>query len=137
MASARRLRARYRSSEYAQEYADYLKRVSRLKDDELLDLRLMPDPDKVSIRAYATQSTHKSLTSLRQGSMIHVNDQDFKGGVEEAFHEAYMPPTSTSPGTSRPAARTRSPRRNAPATGSLVATTRAPPSSPTRGRGGC
>ena len=27
----------------------------------------MPDPDRVRIRAYATQSTHKTLTSLRQG----------------------------------------------------------------------
>jgi arginine decarboxylase len=29
--------------------------------------------------------------------MIHVNDQDFKGEVEQAFHEAYMTHTSTSP----------------------------------------
>jgi arginine decarboxylase len=49
------------------------------------------------VRVYATQSTHKTLTSLRQGSMIHVNDQDFKGEVEQAFHEAYMTHTSTSP----------------------------------------
>ncbi|MEX0366962.1 MAG: ornithine decarboxylase, partial [Ruegeria sp.] len=41
--------------------------------------------------------THKTLTSLRQGSMIHVNDMDFKGEVEQAFHEAYMTHTSTSP----------------------------------------
>jgi arginine decarboxylase len=49
------------------------------------------------VRVYATQSTHKTLTSLRQGSMIHVNDQDFKGQVEQSFHEAYMTHTSTSP----------------------------------------
>ena len=29
------------------------------------------------MRVYATQSTHKTLTALRQGSMIHVFDQDF------------------------------------------------------------
>ena len=29
--------------------------------------------------------------------MIHVNDMDFKGEVEQAFHEAYMTHTSTSP----------------------------------------
>ena len=46
---------------------------------------------------YATQSTHKTLTSLRQGSMIHVHDQDFAHKVEESFHEAYMTHTSTSP----------------------------------------
>ena len=48
------------------------------------------------IRVYATQSTHKTLTALRQGSMIHVFDQDFQHN-EEAFHEAYMTHTSTSP----------------------------------------
>ena len=49
------------------------------------------------VRAYATQSTHKTLTSLRQGSMIHVHDQHFKTKVEDSFHEAYMTHTSTSP----------------------------------------
>jgi arginine decarboxylase len=44
-----------------------------------------------------THSTHKTLTALRQGSMIHVYDQDFKQKVEEPFHEAYMTHTSTSP----------------------------------------
>ena len=57
----------------------------------------MPDPDKVSIRVYATQSTHKTLTSLRQGSMIHVYDQEFRHKVEESFSEAFMTHTSTSP----------------------------------------
>ena len=61
-----------------------------------LDTRLVPPPD-ARVRVYATQSTHKTLTSLRQGSMIHVNDQDFKGEVEQSFHEAYMTHTSTSP----------------------------------------
>ena len=49
------------------------------------------------MRVYATQSTHKTLTSLRQGSMIHVFDQDFDQKVSEPFHEAYMAHTSTSP----------------------------------------
>ena len=49
------------------------------------------------MRVYATQSTHKTLTSLRQGSMIHVFDQDFEQKAHEAFHEAYMTHTSTSP----------------------------------------
>jgi arginine/lysine/ornithine decarboxylase len=65
--------------------------------ETLLDKRLMPDPHNARIRAYATQSTHKTLTSLRQGSMIHVNDQDFSAKVEEPFHEAFMTHTSTSP----------------------------------------
>jgi len=97
MATSRRLQARYRSEEYAREYADYVKRVASMKDDDLLEERLLPDPAKVSIRAYATQSTHKSLTSLRQGSMIHIYDQQFRHRVQEPFNEAFMTHTSTSP----------------------------------------
>ncbi len=49
------------------------------------------------VRVYVTQSTHKTLTSLRQGSMIHIYDEEFNRRVEDAFHEAYMTHTSTSP----------------------------------------
>ena len=74
-----------------------LRRETPPTDDELLNRRLIPDPAKARVRVYATQSTHKTLTSLRQGSMIHVFDQDFEQKVAEAFHEAYMAHTSTSP----------------------------------------
>ena len=57
----------------------------------------LPDPARARVRVYSTQSTHKTLTSLRQGSMIHVWDQDFSQKVEDTFHEAYMTHTSTSP----------------------------------------
>lgn len=46
---------------------------------------------------YATQSTHKTLTALRQGSMIHVHDQDFRRSVERPFTESFFTHTSTSP----------------------------------------
>jgi arginine decarboxylase len=97
MATAKRLKARYRSEEYAKEYAAYQKRVAKLSDEDLISERLLPDPNKVRIRTYATQSTHKSLTSLRQGSMIHIHDQDFNHKVQEPFAEAFMTHTSTSP----------------------------------------
>ncbi len=97
MATAKRLQARYRSEEYRKEYDAYLKRIAKLTDEQLLDERLLPDPQKVRIRAYATQSTHKSLTSLRQGSMIHIYDQDFHHKSQEPFDEAFMTHTSTSP----------------------------------------
>ncbi len=84
MHSAKVLLDRYRSPEYRTAY------------DAADDKSLLPDPDKVRVRVYATQSTHKTLTSLRQGSMIHVHDQDF-GRVEGAFRDAYMTHTSTSP----------------------------------------
>ena len=41
---------------------------------KLLDTHLLPDPDAVKIRVYATTSTHKSLSCFRQGSYIMVND---------------------------------------------------------------
>jgi arginine decarboxylase len=49
------------------------------------------------VRVYVTQSTHKTLTALRQGSMIHVHDQDFERLTAGPFHQAYMTHTSTSP----------------------------------------
>lgn len=97
MATAKRLKARYRTKEYAKQYAAYQKRIDGLTDDELINKRLMPDPALVRLRTYATQSTHKSLTSLRQGSMIHVYDQDFNQKVNAPFNEAFMTHTSTSP----------------------------------------
>ena len=100
MWAADHLRERYRSAEYKKQYdafkAEFGKK-SEADDKTWLDTKLMPDPSKVRIRVYATQSTHKRLTALRQGSMIHVYDQDFKNKAEDAFHEAYMTHTSTSP----------------------------------------
>lgn len=66
-------------------------------DQAWLDTRLIPDPEQVRLRVYSTQSTHKTLTSLRQGSMIHIYDQDFAVRNLNAFREAYMTHTSTSP----------------------------------------
>ncbi len=90
MHCAQVLRERFRSS-------DYRKAYEQAKQAAGEDAPAMPDPDRVRVRVYATQSTHKTLTALRQGSMIHVHDQDFKGEVAQAFHEAYMTHTSTSP----------------------------------------
>jgi len=97
MAAAERLRDRYRSAEYRERWQAFKAAIDRADDEVLLTTRLLPDPDKVRVRVYSTQSTHKTLTTLRQGSMIHVNDQDFKAKSEETFREAYMTHTSTSP----------------------------------------
>ena len=88
---AGKLSHRYRSDAYREEYQQH---IESLKEGEVPRL---PDPDKVKVRVYSTQSTHKTLTSLRQGSMIHVHDEEFKRKVEDAFQEAYMTHTSTSP----------------------------------------
>ncbi|MCL1478775.1 MAG: aminotransferase class I/II-fold pyridoxal phosphate-dependent enzyme [Marinobacter sp.] len=100
MHAARTLRDRYRSDEYQVEYDVWKAEFDKLDPDDdatWLDNCLMPAPDTVRVRAYATHSTHKTLTSLRQGSMIHVYDQDYRQKVEASFHEAYMTHTSTSP----------------------------------------
>ncbi|MEO8591185.1 MAG: aminotransferase class I/II-fold pyridoxal phosphate-dependent enzyme [Flavobacteriales bacterium] len=87
---AQKLARKYRTEAYKAEYAKHIK---SLKKDEV---PRMPDPAKVRIRVYATQSTHKTLTSFRQGSMIHIWDEDFAKKSEASFHEAYMTHTSTS-----------------------------------------
>lgn len=98
MYSAERLVEDLRSPELRKRFEEQAAALGDDPDDEtLLTTRLVPDPDRARVRVYATQSTHKTLTSLRQGSMIHVFDQDFSGKVSEAFHEAYMAHTSTSP----------------------------------------
>ena len=88
---AQKLHEKYKSSAYREEYEAHIK---NLKKDEISSL---PDPDKVRIRVYSTQSTHKTLSSFRQGSMIHIWDEDFRRKSENTFMEAYFTHTSTSP----------------------------------------
>jgi arginine/lysine/ornithine decarboxylase len=95
MEAARILADKLRSPEYRGKYEASLPRDE--STEALLNRRLSPDPARARVRVYATHSTHKTLTSLRQGSMIHVYDQDFALKVAESFHEAYMAHTSTSP----------------------------------------
>jgi arginine decarboxylase len=65
-------------------------------DAALLAARLIPDPARVRLRVYQTSSTHKSMSALRQGSMVIVKDVDFHT-VESQFHEAIYTHASTSP----------------------------------------
>ncbi len=97
MSCAQTLRRRYQTADYRQAWEAQQKALKGASDAKLMETQLLPDPDRVRIRVYATQSTHKTLTALRQGSMIHVRDQDFKGEIAQAFNEAYMTHTSTSP----------------------------------------
>jgi len=88
---AKKLYQKYHSPDYREKYN---KHIESLSGDEV---PLMPDPDKVKIRVYATQSTHKTLSSFRQGSMIHIWDEEYRRLVSDSFQEAYMTHTSTSP----------------------------------------
>ena len=64
--------------------------------ETLMGTRLIPDPRKIRLRVYQTNSTHKSMSAIRQGSMVLVRDVDF-GKVESQFHEAVFTHASTSP----------------------------------------
>jgi arginine decarboxylase len=100
MRAARRLYHELRSEEYRARHEAWQRATEALDPDDdatWLDRELLPDPDQVRLRVYATQSTHKTLTALRQGSMIHVYDLDFERRASDAFREAYMTYTSTSP----------------------------------------
>ncbi|MBY3259944.1 aminotransferase class I/II-fold pyridoxal phosphate-dependent enzyme [Rhizobium laguerreae] len=100
MKSAAELSATLKDPDYATRYEAFSAEfdAEAWEDHErVLNTRLLPDPSKAGVRVYATQSTHKTLTALRQGSMIHIWDQEFNEKTEEAFHEAYMMHTSTSP----------------------------------------
>jgi arginine/lysine/ornithine decarboxylase len=98
MGAAATLAARYRDPGYREHYNAFAAKAGAFDpaDGGLLDLHLLPDPDKVRIRVYQTNSTHKSMSALRQGSMILIWDEDFEH-VEGPFQEAFLTHTSTSP----------------------------------------
>jgi arginine decarboxylase len=99
MAAAHALTERFRSKAYRERYAAWRATFDpeSASDEAWIEGELLPDPEVVRVRVYATHSTHKTLTALRQGSMIHVHDKDFERLAHDAFHEAYMTHTSTSP----------------------------------------
>jgi len=66
------------------------------KDARLLKRRLVPDPRKIRIRVYETDSVHKSMSCLRQGSIVAVRDEDYKHHIS-AFRESVFIHASTSP----------------------------------------
>jgi arginine decarboxylase len=99
MGAAAILERKFKDPAYRKAYEEQAKKLGAdldPKDSTLLDTRLVVNPDKVRLRIYQTNSTHKSMSSLRQGSMVLVKDQDYHT-VEEQFHEAVFTHASTSP----------------------------------------
>ena len=99
MGAAAALEAKFKDPAYRAAYIEQEKQFGadlNPKDKSVLDARLVANPDKVRLRVYQTNSTHKSMSALRQGSMILVKDQDYHT-VEEQFHEAVFTHASTSP----------------------------------------
>jgi len=94
MSAVRNIRERMQSVEYQKFYAEWSAEFAANDDDGKWQKTLYPDPSRVQLRVYATQSTHKTLTAFRQGSMIHVADALFN---QAKFLEAFRIFTSTSP----------------------------------------
>ncbi|MGC2653415.1 MAG: aminotransferase class I/II-fold pyridoxal phosphate-dependent enzyme [Mycobacterium sp.] len=97
MVSAGHLESMLASRAYAEEYRQWRSSMEGVDRAEWVNHRLLPDPKRARVRVYATHSTHKSLSALRQASMIHVRDQDFRALTRDAFGEAFLTHTSTSP----------------------------------------
>jgi arginine decarboxylase len=66
------------------------------KDVRLMSRRLVPNPKAMRIRVYETNSVHKSMSALRQASIVAVRDEDYEHHVS-AFREAVFIHASTSP----------------------------------------
>ncbi len=99
MGAAANLEAKFRDPAYRAAYETQSIAFGKdldPSDETLLDMRLLANPEKVRLRVYQTNSTHKSMSALRQGSMVLVKDVDYQS-VEEQFHEAVFTHASTSP----------------------------------------
>jgi arginine decarboxylase len=97
MGAAALLERKFKDPAYRSAYVEQAKELGENASiDALLNTRLLANPEQVRLRVYQTNSTHKSMSCLRQGSMVLVKDQDYHT-VEEQFHEAIFTHASTSP----------------------------------------
>jgi len=98
MGAAYKVRKTMADPAYRARYDAFKAAAQDIPDDDprLLDMELLPDPDRTRVRVYQTESVHKSMSALRQGSILVVADQDFHT-VEAPFKEAFFTHTSTSP----------------------------------------
>jgi arginine decarboxylase len=99
MGARARLRESFSDPAYLERYLAQEKKFGKdldPKDKRLLETRLVPDPRIAKLRVYQTNSTHKSMSSLRQGSMVLVGDEDYHLH-EQPFKEAVFTHASTSP----------------------------------------
>lgn len=96
MNSTNRLKQQFKDPAYQAFFDVWNARFSQLDPTSrsTWDQPLFPDPSQVKLRVYVTQSTHKTLSAFRQGSMIHIIDDAFEA---PRFVESYRMHTSTSP----------------------------------------
>jgi len=70
MGAAAILERKFKDPAYHQAYREQRKSLAQNPSDKvLMETRLLANPDKVRLRVYQTNSTHKSMSCLRQGSM--------------------------------------------------------------------
>ena len=99
MAVARRLKEKLKSDEYKKFHEKWKldnNKIAGQKNEALANKRLYPEPN-AKIRVYSTQSTHKTLTALRQASMIHIYDESYDEYMDQKILSSYQTHTSTSP----------------------------------------
>src|SRR2546427_1299223 len=80
MGAAAILERKFKDPAYRAAYKAQEKKIGadlNPKDKTLLETRLLANPVKVRLRVYQTHSTHKSMSCLRQGSMVLVKDPDY------------------------------------------------------------
>lgn len=94
MSAVAKIRQRMQSHDYHLFHAQWAAEFAADTDAAKWQRPLYPDPVSIRLRVYVTQSTHKTLTSFRQGSMIHIADALFD---QARFIDAFRIHTSTSP----------------------------------------
>src|ERR1700746_3213940 len=97
MGAAAILERKFKDPAYLDAYKEQQKKLGSTPNEKtLLETPLLANPEKERLRVYQPNSTHKSMSCLRQGSMVLVKDCDYHT-VEEQFHEAVFTHASTSP----------------------------------------
>jgi len=97
---ANKLREIFKSKQYRDEYSKWFGQygdINLIDSHNLVNMKIMADPHHSQVRIYSTQSTHKTLTALRQGSMIHINDDKYISEIQTSMRDAYQCFMSTSP----------------------------------------
>ncbi len=93
MNAANNLRAKLRTPDHEKAYAKQQEKLKDADEATLLKTRLIPSP-KARVRVYATQSTHKTLTSLRQGSMNSCQRSGFqrrgRGKLSRSLYDPHL-----------------------------------------------
>ncbi len=69
MIAAEQLELMLSSPAYTHEYQRWRESMQGVDRAQWGEHRLLPDPSQARVRVYATHSTHKSLSALRQASM--------------------------------------------------------------------